>query len=547
MYQMFISSVQKELAAERRALKAFIGGDALLGQYFRTFLFEDLPAGDQRPEQQYIGEVDRCAVYLGIFGNEYGWEDAAGVSPTEREFDRATEKAKTRLVFVKGQDDKARQPKMLALIRKAEKQLTRRRFEGITDLNAKVYASLVQFLQDNGDLRSKPLDALACDDATLQDVSPEKIRWFLERAKAERGYAVSPSANPKAALAHLNLLDGEQPTYGGILLFGRLPQKYLPTSEIKCMHFHATEVAKPIPSYQVYKGTAFDLVDQALDFVLAKLARQVSVRAGLAEAQRSYEVPDSVIREAIVNAVAHRDYTSKASVQVMVFADRVEVWNPGRLPEELTLEQLRVEHPSIPANPLMCDPLFLAHYVEKAGTGTLDMIRQCVAAGLPEPEFEQRGGEFVVTVWRDWLTDEILAQLDLSPRQSTAVNAMRRQRRITSGEYQRLTGASRATAKRDLEELVRAGLLMRAGAGRGAFYELARKRLANGSNGSNGSGGMAGGNGSQSAQMAHVVPSLKRARGGTKRMKGTSRAKRTGNTPIAPSRQNRKPKKKGRR
>lgn len=120
MYEFFISSVQKELAAERAAVRDFVRGDALLGQYFRPFLFEDSPAADQTPDKMYMGRVDRCAVYLGIFGNEYGWEDAAGISPTEREFDRATQEAKTRLVFVKGQDDRARQAKMLALIRKAE-------------------------------------------------------------------------------------------------------------------------------------------------------------------------------------------------------------------------------------------------------------------------------------------------------------------------------------------------------------------------------------------------------------------------------------------
>jgi predicted HTH transcriptional regulator len=77
-----------------------------------------------------------------------------------------------------------------------------------------------------------------------------------------------------------------------------------------------------------------------------------------------------VIREAIVNAVAHRDYTSNGSVQVMVFADRVEVWNPGSLPPSLSLAQLRQPHGSIPANPLLAEPLYLTQYIERLGTGT---------------------------------------------------------------------------------------------------------------------------------------------------------------------------------
>ena len=130
----------------------------------------------------------------------------------------------------------------------------------------------------------------------------------------------------------LNLLDGEQPSHAAILLFGAAPQRFLPTSEVKCLHFHGTEVRKPIPSYQIYKGAVFELVDQAVDFVLSKLVRAVGTRAAGTEAPVTYELPREAVAEAIVNAVAHRDYASNASVQVMLFADRLEVWNPGELP-----------------------------------------------------------------------------------------------------------------------------------------------------------------------------------------------------------------------
>ena len=80
----------------------------------------------------------------------------------------------------------------------------------------------------------------------------------------------------------------------------------------------------------------------------------------------------------------------------MLFADRLEVWNPGRLPAGLTPEDLRHEHPSLPHNPLIAHPLFLTHYIERAGSGTLDMISLCRKAGLPNPDFEQRGGQFVL-------------------------------------------------------------------------------------------------------------------------------------------------------
>lgn len=168
---------------------------------------------------------------------------------------------------------------------------------------------------------------------------------------------------------------------------------------MKCAHFHGTHVAKPIPSYQVYKGTVFELVDQALDFVMSKLNLAVGTRALSVEAPVAYEMPLEVVREAIVNAVAHRDYTSNGSVQVMLFANRLEVWNPGTLPPSLTLEMLRQPHGSVPGNPLLAEPRYLTKYIERMGTGTLEMIARCRKWGLPEPEFRVVDG-FVATIRR---------------------------------------------------------------------------------------------------------------------------------------------------
>ncbi len=320
---LFISSVQKEFAVERAAIRDFIQGDALLQRYFDVFLFEDLPASDRRADNVYLSEVDGCGVYVGLFGDEYGNEDAEGKSPTECEFDRATEKGKTRLIFVKGKDDKSKHAKMRKLIRMAGAQLIRRRFSEIPDLTAALYASLVEHLERIGELRTLPFDASACLRAKINDIPQNKITWFLETAKRERNYALAVRTGREKVLAHLNLLYDGQPTHAAILLFGGNPQRFLPTSEINCLHFHGTEVRKPIPSYQIFKGTAFDLIDQAVDFVLSKIARSVGTREQGPQAPVEYELPKQAVAEAIVNAVAHRDYTSNASVQVMLFADRL--------------------------------------------------------------------------------------------------------------------------------------------------------------------------------------------------------------------------------
>lgn len=398
--RLFISSVQRELAAERAALRDFVRGDPLLRRFFDVFLFEDLAASDRRVDEVYLEEVARCDVYVGIFGNDYGSEDAQGVSPTEKEFDRASELGKVRLIFAKGGEDTDRHPKMRALVGRAGSQLIRRRFASVPELTTSLYASLVEHLERTGRLRTKPFDAAACPGASLADLSPERLDLFLSRAQSQRGYPLGPGTSMEAALAHLNLLDGGQPTHAAVLLFAREPQRFLLSSEVKCAHFHGTEVRKPIPSYQIYKGTVFELVDQAVDFVMSKLVRSVGTRAQGSQAPVEYELPREAVTEAIVNAVAHRDYASSASVQVMLFADRLEVSNPGELPAALSIAQLRHPHASIPRNPLLAEPMFLARYAEKAGSGTLDMIALCREARLPAPEFRQSGGQFIQALRR---------------------------------------------------------------------------------------------------------------------------------------------------
>ncbi len=485
--RIFISSVQKELAAERRAVKDYIRGDPLLGRFFDVFLFEDLPASDRRADEVYLKEVDRCDVYLGLFGNEYGYEDAKGLSPTEREFDRATAAGKERLIFVKGDNDSARHAKMQALVRKAGSQLIRRRFTATADLTDALYASLVDYLASVGVIQNRPFDERPCPGATLDDIDGRGLADFVRLARAERQFPL-PQRTPKAdVLAHLRLLVDNQPTNAAVLLFGRDPQRFLSNAEVRCMHFHGTEIQRPAPYYQIFQGRLFEQVDRAADFVLGVINRSVGTRALSVQAPVAYEIPPDVVREAIVNAVAHRDYALAGAVQVSVFADRVEVWNPGVLPPPLTPERLREPHGSVPRNARICEALFLARYIEKYGTGTLMMIRESVEHSLPEPDFEQRAGEFTVTIWRDWLTEQVVAALGLNERQARAVVHLKVVGRVSNHEYQQITGATKKTASRDLAEMLAKGVVERIGTtGRGAFYVLGRKRDVKGTKGTAG-------------------------------------------------------------
>ena len=249
-------------------------------------------------------------------------------------------------------------------------------------------------------------DATPCRGAELDDLDFDLMPQFIRTARRARDFPLPEDASPQALLTHLNLLYKGRPTNAAMLLFGKTPQRFLVSSEIKCSHFHGIHVTEPVPYYQVYKGTALQLVDQAVDFVLSKIALSVGTRAESVQAPVAYEIPKEIIIEAVVNAVAHRDYTSNGSIQVMLFSDRLEVRSPGGLSPMLTLEQLRVPHNSVPGNPLLAQGLYLVEYIERMGTGTLDMISRCAEAGLSEPEFAVTDG-FVTTIrrmpWDVWV------------------------------------------------------------------------------------------------------------------------------------------------
>ena len=368
-------------------------------RFFEPFLFEDFPATDRRSDDVYIGEVERCDLFVGLFGQSYGVQDADGLSPTEREFDRATLLGKHRMIFLTAAEDSCWHTKIQALIAKAQAGLIRKRFNNSQELVSGLYAALVDYLEDRLLIRSGPFDTTACPKSSQEDLDIEVMTRFIRHARRARRFPLTENASSEDLLKHLNLLDDDKPTNAAMLLFGKAPQRFLISSEVKCAHFHGAEISKPIPSYQVYKGNAFDLVDQAVDFVLSKVALSVGTRSNSARAPVNYEIPKEVVNEAIVNAVAHRDYTSQGSVQVMLFSDRLEIRNPGRLPPALTPEMLHVAHGSVPHNPLLAESLYLAEYIERMGTGTLDMIRRCAEAGLLEPNFAVEDG-FVSTIWR---------------------------------------------------------------------------------------------------------------------------------------------------
>lgn len=387
--KIFISSVQSEFAEERQMLFQYLTTDALLGKFCEPFIFEQLPATNIKPDEAYLKQVEQCDVYIGIFGKDYGYEDSDGISPTEREFNHAEINFKTRLIFITNHNDNQRHPKEIKLIQKAEKRIVRKKFNSSLELKTAIYAALIGVLEEKEFIRYTPFDATACKDATINHINPERVQWFVEMAKAKRGFPHTLEGNVEKILTHLNLFKNNRLTNAAILLFGKNPQQFFITSEVRCAMFYGNEIVKPIPAYQVYKGDVFQLIDQTIDFIISRINFFVSDRSKSVNVTTTYELPYTAVAEAVVNAVAHRDYTGNGSIQVMLFRNRLEIWNPGQLPYILPVAKLKEPHPSYPTNPLIAESLYLTGYIERMGTGIPDMIKACLAMGLTEPQFVQ--------------------------------------------------------------------------------------------------------------------------------------------------------------
>ena len=148
------------------------------------------------------------------------------------------------------------------------------------------------------------------------------------------------------------------------------------------------------------------ILTQATSWVMSKMSLRFGVRDVTPDTEAEFEIPRSVIFETIVNAVAHRDYNSKGSVQVSVFRNRIVVRNPGTLPIELTKADLMEEHGSYPHNPFLAEALFQAGYIEKYGTGITENIRKMQEAHLLAPDIDL-SAEFVATIWRENLATNV--------------------------------------------------------------------------------------------------------------------------------------------
>jgi ATP-dependent DNA helicase RecG len=185
----------------------------------------------------------------------------------------------------------------------------------------------------------------------------------------------------------------------------------------------------------------------------------------------TYEYPKDALREAIHNAVAHKDYSGAYPIQISVYRDKIMIWNYGQLPEGWTIDTLQDKHSSQPHNPDIANAFFRIGYIEAWGRGMDKMTNQCLEANLPAPTLSARGNDFWITFRKDIYNKLDLSLLGLSDRQIKAVLYVKEHGRITNKEYQEINDISKRTAAYDLVEMVEKYKIFKQ-AGAGTYYEI---------------------------------------------------------------------------
>jgi len=225
----------------------------------------------------------------------------------------------------------------------------------------------------------------------FEDLDPEAIRAFLAAL-----YDEPDEASERRLLLALQCLDATgTPTVTGMLLFGREPQVRFLDARISAVLFKGTELTSEFVDRKEITGRLFDQVDDAVLF-LKKNVRSPSHVEGMERIEEG--LPEKVLREAVLNAVAHRDYRAASQVRIYVFDDRVEIVNPGELLNQLTLDGIRFGGISQRRNPVLAGLLARARRRENLGMGVPEMMRQMKARKLPPPEFSVGDGHFRVVL-----------------------------------------------------------------------------------------------------------------------------------------------------
>ncbi len=317
--------------------------------------------------------------------------------------------------------------------------------------------------------------------ATRADLDEDVIQDYLRRRSARLGRDLGQTEDELLRATGALNAQGEV-TVAGMLLFGRAPQAFIPQSGLVYVRFVGTDPRGPggQPGYsrrEEFNGGLARVIESAWAILLTEMRGEAVVR-GLKREDR-YLYPTFAVREALVNALCHRDYRATGKrVEIRQFDDRLEISSPGGLPGYITLDNIVDEHFS--RNPRLVNGLFEWGYIEQLGLGIDRMIEEMVQGGHPAPEFKALPYSFTVILRKgngqmgaglpralpEWATG-------LGERQIQAILHLQQYGRITNREYRDLCPTvTPETLRLDLADLVDKGLIIKIGDKKGTYYML---------------------------------------------------------------------------
>ena len=484
-YRIFISANQKELQKERFTIKEAILSNPTLQDFFDVFLFEDLPAKGKSPVTTYLREVGNADVYIGIVGSQYGLKGSDGLSATEREFRHFTKAKSTKevLLFIKGKNDIVRDNDIKNFLKAIKSSYIYKRFVNISELKAHVLNSLISVLDEKGILSKVPFDETVCREAGFEAIDKKEVKSFLENRSVKLKVGI-PKVSIKDLLVRILKIVMEKngrlmPTNSALLFFGKNPSEYIPQHEIRIARFKGFSRSEFIDSQEI-NGPIYKMLDAVELF----FKRNTRLANKIVEFKRVDipEYPYEAIREALINAIAHRDYQRRgAPVIVSIFDDRVEISSPGGLLPGLNIRTLEGHHET--RNKRICYIFHETKDMEKFGTGIGKMKRLMKEHGLSKPEFKEEGGFFVAKFYGpgDKILDLVpsipkerqvdLKELGLNARQIEALRLMLNQgSTFTNRKFREIFKVTNKTAAVDLNTIIKTGMAQMRGRGRNVEY-----------------------------------------------------------------------------
>ena len=290
------------------------------------------------------------------------------------------------------------------------------------------------------------------NNCSLEDIDSDSVFSFVKLAvKKDRIISEAIDYTLEEVLTHLDLINNNKLTNAAILLFGKNPQKLFKSATVRIGRFKGDDEATIISDKEI-SGNLFKQIIE-VETILKTLINKKSTIKDF-DREDIWDYPLVALREAVLNALIHREYADQSSnTQIKIFDDKIWIYNTGELFGGLTLEQIQSNHhPSKSRNPLIMSVIYKAGYVEQFGTGIRRMATACKKQGMPVPILELASYGFVLTMNK--------AYKEINERQKQAIDYIVESNVITNSVYQSINNVSRETSKRDLKKLVDLGILV---------------------------------------------------------------------------------------